>query len=74
VNTGIAEAVAQPSAPPTSTRQVNSPSNATGGRNIPPKRVVVATDDETVDETPPPVQEGSPADRMSAMFDKLMGE
>jgi hypothetical protein len=70
VNTGIAEAVAQPAAPPPSTRQVN----ATGGRNIPPKRVVVATDDETVDETPPPVPEGSPADRMSAMFDKLMGE
>ena len=68
--TGITEAVAQPAAPPTSTRQVHP----TGGRNIPPKRVVVATDDETVDETPSPVEAGSPADKMAAEFDRLMGE
>ena len=69
---GITEAVARPAAPPPSTRPVN-PANPPAGRNIPPKRVTAAVDDETVDE-PPTVEAGSPADKMSAMFDKLMGE
>ena len=60
--TGIAEAVAKPAAPPASTRTV-----ATA-----PKKVVVATDDETVDETPP-VEPGSVMDKLSVMFDDLMG-
>ena len=72
---GITEAVARPAAPPPSTRPVNpaNVTNMTAARNIPPKRVVAAVDDETVDE-PPTVEAGSPADKMSAMFDKLMGE
>ena len=63
--TGISEAVAKPAAPPASTRTVATAPPA-------PKKVVVATDDETVDETPP-VEPGSVMDKLSVMFDDLMG-
>jgi hypothetical protein len=66
---GITEAVSKPATPPTSTRTVNTAKPAQPA----PHKVTAPVDDETVDEvTPPPA--GSIADKMSAMFDKLMGE
>jgi hypothetical protein len=66
---GITEAVAKPATPPPSTRTVAAGKPAQPA----PHRVTAPVNDETVDEvTPPPA--GSVADKMSAMFDKLMGE
>jgi hypothetical protein len=61
VNTGITEAVSKPAAPPASLRVVGKP-----------PRPLPTGSDETMDEAPP--AEGSVADKMSTMFDQLMGE
>jgi hypothetical protein len=59
---GITEAVSKPATPPASLRVVGKP----------PQRLPTGND-ETMDEAAPPA-EGSVADKMSAMFDNLMGE